>query len=222
MYNFVGKQPKCMIEKKLTIKKTIRYYTIGDINKAKYLIIALHGYGQLPNYFGRKFENLSEDFFVVLPEGLHRFYLEGSSGRVGASWMTKEDRESDIQDNMKYLNELTSKFHLKKSFTKSILLGFSQGGATAARFFYATNFIDHLILWACIFPPDLKLDNEIKTVTKINYFVIGKDDPYFTKSQFSDTMDFYKNIGFETTQYNGNHSIDTTYLNNLLNKIIQN
>ena len=30
---------------------------------------------------------------------MHRFYLEGSSGRVGASWMTKEAREDDKKEN---------------------------------------------------------------------------------------------------------------------------
>jgi hypothetical protein len=81
-----------MTENKLSIEKTIRYFTIGDIEKAKYLLIALHGYGQLSSYFGKKFEDLPNEFFIVIPEGMHRFYLDGTSGRVGASWMTKEAR----------------------------------------------------------------------------------------------------------------------------------
>jgi predicted esterase len=208
-----------MTENKLSIEKTIRYYTIGDIEKANYLLISLHGYGQLPSYFGRKFEDLSEDIFIVLPEGMHRFYLEGSSGRVGASWMTKEAREDDINDNLNYLEQLIDLITVKKSFQKIILLGFSQGGATAARYFYERNSINHLILWACIFPPDLKIENEVKKENQTNYFILGNEDPYFSENQFLDTVNFYSNLGFKIIEYTGNHSIDSGILKELLNSL---
>jgi predicted esterase len=205
-----------MTENKLSIEKTIRYYTIGEIEKANYLLISLHGYGQLPSYFGRKFEDLSEDIFIVLPEGMHRFYLEGSSGRVGASWMTKEAREDDINDNLNYLEQIIDLIKVKKSFQKIILLGFSQGGATAARYFYERNSINHLILWACIFPPDLKIEDEVKKENQTNYFVLGNEDPYFKEIKFSETVNFYSNLGFTIIKYDGNHSIDSITLKNLL------
>ncbi|MBM3452035.1 MAG: hypothetical protein FJX84_02705 [Bacteroidetes bacterium] len=205
-----------MIEKQLTIQKTCRYFSIGEINRTKYLLIALHGYGQLPSYFGHKFRALPDDFLVVIPEGMHRFYLEGTSGRVGASWMTKEAREDDINDNLNYLNQLIHSIISQKSFEKIILLGFSQGGATAARYFYSNSKINHLILWASVFPPDLKIENEMKNENKSNVFVLGNQDPYFTKSQFSETINFYSNLGFKTIEYSGNHSIDSAVLKNLL------
>jgi predicted esterase len=208
-----------MTENKLSIQKTTRYYSIGNIDKANCLLIALHGYGQLPYYFGRKFDKLSDNFFVVIPEAIHRFYLEGSSGRVGASWMTKEAREDDIQDNLNYLNELMNFITNKKSFEKIFLLGFSQGGATAARYFYSTSNIDHLVLWACIFPPDLSIEKEVKKENEANVFILGKEDPYFTETQFSETINFYSNLGFKVIEYTGNHSIDSALLNQLLNSI---
>jgi predicted esterase len=208
-----------MTENKLSIEKTIRYFTIGDIEKANYLLITLHGYGQLPSYYGRKFEELTNEFFVVIPEGMHRFYLEGSSGRVGASWMTREAREDDIQDNLNYLNRLINSITSNKSFEKIFLLGFSQGGATAARFFYSNSTIDHLILWACIFPPDLIIENEVRTVSKSNLFILGNQDPYFSENQFSDALNFYSNLGYKTIEYTGNHSIDSGILKDLLNSL---
>lgn len=205
-----------MIENKLSIQKTIRYFTIGDFEKAKFLLIALHGYGQLPNYFGRKFDELSEDYFIVIPEGTHRFYLEGASGRVGASWMTKEAREDDIEDNSNYLNQLLKILTSNKSFEKIILLGFSQGGATAARYFYSNSIINHLLLWACVFPPDLPIENMVKDENKTNVFILGNHDPYFPESQFSETISFYSNLGFKIIEYTGNHSIDSTILKTIL------
>jgi predicted esterase len=208
-----------MQENILKIQKTARYFTHGNIDEARYLLICLHGYGQLPTYFGRKFETVNKDFFVVIPEGLHRFYLEDSSGRVGASWMTKEAREQDIQDNMNYLNQLLDLFTGKKSFQKIILLGFSQGGATAARFYCQLQEIDHLILWASVFPPDLHIEEEINGQTNKNYFVLGLEDPYFNEIEQENTIDFYRKMNFSIVQYTGNHTIETSVLNNLLNNL---
>ena len=208
-----------MQENGLTIKKTARYFTIGNMEKARYLLICLHGYGQLPAYFGRKFEGVDQDYFVVIPEGLHRFYLEGSSGRVGASWMTKEAREQDIQDNMNYLKQLLDNLTCKKSFEKIILLGFSQGGATATRFYVNQSNIDHLILWACVFPPDLHIEEEINFEPNKNYFVLGSEDQYFNEIEQKKTINFYRKMNFYITQYAGNHTINTSVLNDLLNKL---
>ena len=208
-----------MQENILKIQKTARYFTHGNIDEARYLLICLHGYGQLPAFFGRKFEAIDQDYFVVIPEGLHRFYLEGSSGRVGASWMTKEAREQDIQDNMDFLNQLLDLFTGKKSFQKIILLGFSQGGATAARFYYQQQKIDHLVLWASVFPPDLHIEDEINGQPNKNYFVLGLQDQYFNEIEQKKAIDFYRNMNFSIVQYTGNHTIETSILNNLLNSL---
>ena len=65
-----------------------------------------------------------------------RLYIKGDSGDVGASWMTKEDRECDIKDYVNYLDrlffdEIEPKAKLNK--IKINALGFSQGSATLAR-----------------------------------------------------------------------------------------
>ena len=208
-----------MQENILKIQKTARYFTHGNIDEARYLLICLHGYGQLPAFFGRKFEAIDQDYFVVIPEGLHRFYLEGSSGRVGASWMTKEARDQDIQDNMDFLNQLLDLFTGKKSFQKIILFGFSQGGATAARFYYQQQKIDHLVLWASVFPPDLHIEDEINGQPNKNYFVLGLQDQYFNEIEQKKAIDFYRNMNFYIVQYTGNHTIETSILNNLLNSL---
>ncbi|MEY3237502.1 MAG: hypothetical protein RI883_1603, partial [Bacteroidota bacterium] len=151
--------------------KTFRYSTIGNPETAKTIIYVLHGYGQLSEYFIRKFDELKEKYFIVAPEGMHRFYLKGSSGRVGASWMTKEDRMNDISDNLNWLNQLDAEIASKYQFDKKIILGFSQGGAAAIRWFYNNQFkIDQLIIWAAVFPPDLNIENELGNSNSQNKF----------------------------------------------------
>ena len=202
-------------ELKLTAPKTFRYWISGDFEKANKLIIVLHGYGQLAEFFIRKFNEIPEDYIVVAPEGMHRFYLNGTSGRVGASWMTKEDRESDITDNLNWLSKLFSELTEQKTFEKTILLGFSQGGATAARWFYTKKVLfDQLILWASVFPPDL--ERPIIQSNSNNYFVIGTEDEYYnTEAQISE-IKFYQNIGFNTLQFEGRHDIENDTLKRIL------
>lgn len=210
-----------MIEKKIAIQKTIRFFQIGQLEKAKHLLIVLHGYGQLPSYFGKRFEKIIDDFLVVIPEGMHRFYLNGSSGRVGASWMTKEAREDDIQDNLNYLEQLTNDYLKNNSFEKVYLLGFSQGGATAARFFFSNRVkINHLILWASVFPRDLELSHEIKPALTDNYFFLGTEDSYFPLDEQKDIINHYNTMNFNSIQYTGNHSINIDELNKLLKQLI--
>ena len=206
------------MEGTLITKKTYRYFTWGNQEKATKLIYVLHGYGQLAEYFIRKFYILPDEYFIVAPEGMHRFYLKGSSGRVGASWMTKEARELDINDTINWLDELDRLICSKHKFNKKIILGFSQGGATAARWqFNGKVAADHLILWASVFPPDLELETELKATESLrNHFVIGKKDEYFSEKDQQKMLDFYSSINYISTQYDGNHAINETVLMDLI------
>lgn len=198
--------------------KTFRYFTLGNLNTAKKLLFVLHGYGQLPEYFIQKFKSLENDYFIVAPEGMHRFYLKGSSGRVGASWMTKEERLLDIEDNLSFLTQLHNCFSNQFKKDQMSVLGFSQGAATAARWFYSNEKLaNELIIWASVFPPDLDISKEIKSVSSIqNKFVIGSNDEYFDEIQQKEICEIYKNFGFEIFQYNGNHDIDEATLTRVL------
>src|SRR5688572_18536754 len=115
--------------------RTARYYTLGELNEQTTDVwIVLHGYGQLAEYFIRHFKNIQQDHhFIVAPEALSRYYLNENTGRIGATWMTKEDRENEIQDYIQYLNNIVDTFNLpatKAGIPTKVrlhVLGFSQG-----------------------------------------------------------------------------------------------
>lgn len=207
------------MEHQLVCKKTFRYYTSGNPQKAKYVLYVLHGYGQLAEFFIKKFEYLNDNYFIVAPEGMHRFYLKGSSGRVGASWMTKEARENDIHDNLNWLSHLQNEILKNNTFEKEIVLGFSQGGATAARWNKINN-IHNQIYWASVFPPDINIKNTISQNNKTNnYFALGNQDEYFNEDEQKSIIQFYAKNGFKTYHFNGPHTIDSTTLNSILDDI---
>ena len=204
------------MEQKISITKTVRYFTHGNPETAKNIWIVLHGYSQLSKFFIRKFQQLDpEKNFVVAPEGIHRFYRKGSDGRVGASWMTKEARLDDIDDNHNYLNQLVEKLLKTNNYEQRFLLGFSQGGATASRWHNSGNFnADHFILWASVFPEDISLeDGKSGMLHSNNYFVIGESDEFF-QGKMNEIKSFFKNQEFKTKikVFDGNHDIDNDTL----------
>jgi len=196
--------------------KTQRYFTHGDLKKTSKLLIVLHGYGQLAEHFIRKFHQLPENYYIVAPEAMHHFYLNGSSGRVGASWMTKEDRINNITDNNKYLNNLVDFLQTEKQFSELLILGFSQGGATAARWNAQRKDIDQLILWASVFPPDL--EESSFSNSKNGTFVIGKQDEFYDAAAQDKEINKYRSLNFEIVKYDGKHDIDADTLKNLLDR----
>lgn len=149
---------------------------------------------------------------------MHRFYLNGSSGRVGASWMTKEERTTDITDTINYLNNLYQQVTNQFDAHQISILGFSQGAATAARWFYSNEKLaNELIIWASVFPPDLEISAEINpSFNSTNKFVIGNQDEYFNEEQQNELMEFYKVNGFEVFQFEGKHDIDASTLTRVL------
>ncbi len=199
---------------------TGRFVSHGNPEKAKKLLIALHGYGQLVTFFIRKFSFLDPDeYYVVCPEGPHRFYHAGNKGRVGASWMTKEDRLNDIGDYIRFLDKLMLKLNQENQFEQKLLLGFSQGGATASRWvaFGKYNF-DIFMLWAAVFPPDMDKTENVKFETQKNYFVVGNKDEYIAMNDAKTHLEILRNANmqFEFITFEGNHDINRDTLQTLI------
>lgn len=203
--------------------KTYRFEEQGNPRIAKHLVIALHGYGQLPHYFIRKFNTLSKDFYVVCPEGPHRFYLKGTSGRVGASWMTKEARLDDISDNNEWLSALLDELLEKYTFEKITLIGFSQGAATAARWHEKRRIAYNFVLWAGVFPPDLDLPKDSNAFKDSkNFFLVGDNDEYFSTAKIEAMRHQLRErkVNFEFIPFEGTHDITAKAIEKLLPNLV--
>ena len=172
----------------LTTIRTARYCTLGPgAAEAREVWFVLHGYGQLAGRFLRHFEPLDDGTrHLVAPEGLSRFYIDGGGGRddkVGAAWMTREDRLTDIADYVRYLDTLYAAVLQGRGSAGGVcVLGFSQGTATAARWLsQGSARADRLILYGGEVPPDLDLAaaRERWESTALT-LVAGSGDPYIT------------------------------------------
>jgi predicted esterase len=216
-----------MEEKEITFSYKARYFRLGEISSAtKAIWFVLHGYGQLAQYFIQKFKTLEQrNICVIAPEGLSRFYLEQlenagrKNNRVGASWMTRENRLTDISNYLEFLNNVYNAEVGDKSIPITVL-GFSQGSATASRWVTEgkINF-ERLILWAGMFPPDMDFQNASTILKKKKIsLVYGTKDQFITDERFAEMDLVTKKLetNVETSAFDGGHEIDERTLNELV------
>ena len=205
----------------IKVTRTAQYSTYGVLSEATEQVWwVCHGYGQLVRYFLKKFEGLDpHKHFVIAPEGLSRFYLPGHQ-RVGATWMTKEDRLHEIEDYLAYLNQIYEAWSQKiPRDATSTVLGFSQGVATAVRWVYDQKIqFDKLIMWAGGFPPDVDFSKtEMILQDKRLYFVYGLQDELIKQVQFEEEQQkmLDKKISPEVITFEGKHELNGEILTKL-------
>ncbi len=207
-----------MFQENIIVNKTARYFRLGEFNdNTKEVWFVCHGYAELANYFIKHFDVLDDGTRVIIaPEALHRFYWKGFTGRVGASWMTKEQRDDDIKDYVNYLNVVYNKVMQNNPTIAVTILGFSQGCATASRWFSKReNGAERLILWAGTLAHDIDLElcKPLFDATKL-IIVVGKNDEFFKQSQIDEHVNWLtqNEIAHELIYFNGKHSMDSDTL----------
>jgi predicted esterase len=215
-------------EFQLSTTRTARYHTMGDARPGTAQIwFVFHGYGQLAARFLKDFEVLDDGHrLVVAPEGLSRFYLDSDhadrhSERVGASWMTREDRDNEIDDYVRFLEAVRAQVlaPLGASPPRVSVLGFSQGAATASRW-VARSIVKPrmLVLWGGGLAPDVEpaqapgafQATQVKLVT-------GTEDAYVDSAAVDVQARILREHGVtcERVSYPGGHRIDGEVLRRL-------
>lgn len=197
----------------IKVQKTARYFILGTPSeKITSVWFVCHGYAQLAKYFINWLEPVAnENTLIVAPEGLNRFYWEGFSGNVVASWMTKENRQTDIDDYVKYLDTVANTILKDLKNVKINILGFSQGAGTATRWSTLGKISpDNLILWAGSFPSDIDyFENKEQLQNLRLHIVIGDNDEFMPEEKIQEKLaDFNKKgIQHNLIRFNGGHKI---------------
>ncbi|HEU4936259.1 MAG TPA: dienelactone hydrolase family protein [Vicinamibacterales bacterium] len=99
----------------------------------KGIVVGFHGYMENARIQMERLEGIpgSSAWTLVSIQGLHRFY-RGRTEDTVASWMTREDREEAIADNLGYVSAALEQVPHDES-TQVVYTGFSQGVAMAFR-----------------------------------------------------------------------------------------
>lgn len=202
-------------EHKIITSKTARYFTLGAPSlKVKHVWFVLHGYGQLAAQFINNFEIINNDEnYIIAPEALNKYYASRFSQKVGATWMTKENREDEINDYINFLDSVYEKEITQFEKDKIIItvLGFSQATATATRWLVnGKSKADNFLIWAGDIPPDTDPE-KLKTVfnsMNIN-FVVGNKDEFINDTRLEEEINRFKKleIDFTVHRFEGGHEI---------------
>jgi len=214
-----------MQEHRVTVARSARYFTLGG-TEPREVWFACHGYGQLAARFLEKLRVLDDGGrCLVAPEGLSRFYLTESPAerRVGATWMTREDRLAEIADYVRYLDAVYDAVvgRLDRACVTVHALGFSQGAATVSRWTaMGKSPIDRVVLWGGEFPPDLDLtraDFAQRLRAARLTLVYGRSDEYITPkvlAQVTERLGAH-DIPYREIPFAGGHELNEGVLKQL-------
>lgn len=206
----------------LRVQRTARYYTLGGAGATRVVWFVLHGYGQLASEFIRFFSDLAgDDVLIVAPEALNRFYLvspDKAAARdrpVGATWMTREDRASEIADYIEYLDALfdvvASDLLPDGGRVQVNVIGFSQGSAAATRWLtHGRTRVDRLILWAGLMPPETDLSDGGASLRGARVtLVLGSRDHYVNDAMLvaEQTRLDAEAVSYDVIRFDGGHVI---------------
>jgi predicted esterase len=196
--------------------RTARFLTHGDEPSAREVWHLLHGYGQLAREFLVSCEALAAGRLLVAPGALSRFYLRGGQGRIGASWMTAEDREDEIVDYVRFLDAVAAQVPSGPEGRPTCVLGFSQGAHSACR--WATSGatrISRLVLWGGGVPEDVDLARHRGRLGRMRLTLVrgSSDEAYDAGALARDCARLEQHgVPFETLAFEGAHELDDSAL----------
>jgi predicted esterase len=227
----------------ISVSRTARYVTLGpETDPVSEVWFALHGYGHLSTSFADQLLPLNDGTRrLVIPEGLSRFYLDRATGGVGASWMTKEDRLSEIGDYVGFLDAVYDAVggyggdegegaekaedageagEAGRLGPAVHILGFSQGGATACRWVAEGKVRPRrLIVWASEIPPDIDWDRSAERFRALDelLLVAGSTDPSAGEAALATQQESLRSHGVDArvVHFEGGHVLHQQTLRRL-------
>lgn len=145
------------LKKSVTYTNNSSYETLNDLTEqTKNVWIVFHGIGFLSRYFLRFFKGLNtKENYIIAPQAPSKYYLNDDYKYVGASWLTKEDTQTELINVLNYIDAVLALENIPDD-KNLIVLGFSQGVSIATRWLVKTKMkFKTLILYAGGIPSEL-------------------------------------------------------------------
>lgn len=172
------------------------------------ILVAFHGYGQSAEDMLDAVRRISgaSAWTIVSVQGLHRFYTRDNQ-RVVASWMTRQDREAAIADNVAYVDRALD-VAVGAVARPVVFIGFSQGVATAWRAaMLGAREPAGVITLAGDIPPELKAEGAVSRAWPRALVATGARDTWFTRARLEEDAAFLRSRGVEVEAltFDGGH-----------------
>ncbi len=189
---------------------------IEDGNAAVSLraLVGLHGYAQTAGDMMQELNQIpgAGDWTRISIQALNRFYTRGDT-KVVASWMTREDRDEAIADNIAYVDAAiqTSSSEagsLDPALPALVFVGFSQGVAMAYRAaLLGARPASGIIALAGDIPPELKTDSAHRQPWPKVLIGVGHLEQWYSSDKVKDDEEFLirRGIDHSIVRFSGGH-----------------
>ncbi len=175
--------------------------------------LVCHGYLQSVEHFIEWFRPVAvPGRLIVAPEGLSRAYIDSGQTRVGSSWMTRVDRDREIHDYVRWIDQALDDVGIQSAGRVGLEVhGFSQGAATACRWVAHTHRrVDRVVLWGGGVPPDLSAADLAQSLPQPMILMVGRDDPYLTSEAIEGERERLDRLAirYRIEYHDGGHKVD--------------
>ncbi|MBZ9778199.1 esterase [Psychroflexus sp. CAK8W] len=198
------------LTKKVDYETTNTYSTLNTLTTdTKNIWIACHGIGFLSKFFIGYFENLDPELnYVIAPQAPSKYYQTKAYKYVGASWLTKENREQEIENVLNYLDAILQTEKLPKD-KKIILFGFSQGVSVVTRWLAKRKVnCDHLVIHSGSIPTEFDATSFAYLPDLKTSIIFGNEDEYLSeeriRAQLQLALSIFPNAP-EIIKFDGKH-----------------
>ena len=217
-------------QRHLNVPRSARYAILGSPTAAlREVWFVCHGHGQLAARFLSRFLPLeSVDRLFIAPEALSRYNLSPPKvgphppgTPVGASWMTSEDRESEIDDYVSYLDLLHDEVFsvVDRAKVRLWVLGFSQGASTVARWVVKGKVEpDRVIVSSGMLPAELDQATAARLTARAPLTItFGDSDEFASADHLAHEESKLKElrIPYQIIRFKGGHTITPELLKQL-------
>lgn len=172
-------------EKQVSYKIKNSYITLNQkTDGTKNIWVVFHGIGYLSKYFLKYFKGLDpKENYIIAPQAASKYYLNGKYTHVGASWFTKENTQTEVENAMNYLDEIYAAEDLKNA-DNLIILGYSQGVSVATRWVSKRKVeCSQIVLCSGGLPKELKPNDFQYLKESKKTMIYGNDDPYMDEER---------------------------------------
>ena len=172
------------------------------------MLVGFHGYGEAADAQLDRMRRIpgADRWRLVSIQGLHRFY-QRRANEVVASWMTRQDRERAVGDNLAYVAAVMDAVDGEcPGATRVVFTGFSQGVAMTFRAAAASSRpVDGVIAVGGDVPPEL----DEAAVGRARHALVchGTRDEWYTQAIFERDIQRLRraNVSVRPLEFDGGH-----------------
>ena len=208
-----------MIERNIATTTHGRYLVLPASTPAPAgLLVGFHGYAEGAESQLERLRAIpgADRWALVSVQGLHRFY-QRRTNEVIASWMTRQDRELAIADNLAYVEGVVDAVsrEIARETSRLVFAAFSQGVAMAFRAATATSRrVDGVIAVGGDVPPEI----DAVSLARVRKALIcrGASDEWYADAKFQHDVTRLRQSGaaVDAVTFDGGHEWSEAVLKN--------